>query len=78
MIMSTDNECAYGTGTCSFAPANLVDGVITSTGTIDLPLLPDFLVDQRSKAATEPSREPMAAVRRRRRDSAVHERSTVP
>jgi hypothetical protein len=86
MIMSMDNERAYtdglesldGAGTCSLASANLVDGVISNTGTIDLPLLPDFLVDQRSNAATELSREPKAAVPRPRRDRAVHERSTVP
>ena len=64
-----------GAGKCSFPPANVADGVIPDTGTIERPLLPDFLVDQRSNAATKLPCEPKAAVRRRRRDRAVHERS---
>jgi hypothetical protein len=48
---------------CSFVPANAVAGVIANTGTIDLPLLPDFPVDPPSNATTKLLRKP-ASLRR--------------
>jgi hypothetical protein len=51
-----------GLESVSLALANAVDGVITNTGKIDLPLLPDFPVDRWSNAATKPLRKPKVSL----------------